>query len=338
MLQLEELDGLFRNHFNFSTKVVELDVASKPQHQLSSHVSSFIVENDGPNNLLILYYTGHGVYHEDQHYLELTATMNPSLGKGFIRYARANWNKMEESLLEEVNGDVLTILDTVYASNIMKTRPVLSNSTSETQASNRSRRFEALAACPVDQTTAAPGRFSFTRALIDTLQEHLRIWGDRTISTFLLNQRMCLRPLRYDTPSQLWTRLASDGHILLRPLKLDHDRTARDNGPKVGSRLTLEFELREGKLNAAQIQYLSASLTRAFSGKPLVGLRGINWVNMVPAPWTRFASVALVMYAIVQWRRLVRKQRGRRESSRIVEVDSMGDEGPSVDMPDAPPS
>jgi hypothetical protein len=89
----------------------------KPQLQLKSRVSKFIEDHDGPKNLLIVYYTGHGVYKDAENYLQLAACTNPVNGKGFHKDAHANWDKVEEILRSDDNdGDVLTILDTCYSS------------------------------------------------------------------------------------------------------------------------------------------------------------------------------------------------------------------------------
>lgn len=82
-------------------------------------MSSFIETNDGPNNLLIVYYSGHGVYKDLEHYLELRGTLHRGRGGGISQDAHANWNKVEEILRsEDVEADILTIIDACYASNL----------------------------------------------------------------------------------------------------------------------------------------------------------------------------------------------------------------------------
>ena len=71
--QAEELEAVFRDRFHYRTQIVELNVATKPQHQLNRHLSAFVEANDGPNNLMIVYYTGHGRYQEKGDFLQLTA-------------------------------------------------------------------------------------------------------------------------------------------------------------------------------------------------------------------------------------------------------------------------
>src|SRR5687768_11173812 len=110
-MQTEELRALFADQFHYHCDVVEINVLTKPQHQLNHHLTAFVNQHDGPNNLMIVYYTGHGVYREDHKYLELTASLNSAQKRGFRIEARANWDKAEECIRsEDVDGDVLTIL------------------------------------------------------------------------------------------------------------------------------------------------------------------------------------------------------------------------------------
>lgn len=66
---MQELHNLFENDFKFSSHVVALDVKTRPQSQLNHAVSSLVRFHDGPcrNNLLIVYYSGHGEGVQDQH-------------------------------------------------------------------------------------------------------------------------------------------------------------------------------------------------------------------------------------------------------------------------------
>ena len=63
VLQVDELDRLFRNNFGYNCKVVALDNRKRrPQAQFNSAMSNFVLEHDGHfrNNLLVVYYSGHG--------------------------------------------------------------------------------------------------------------------------------------------------------------------------------------------------------------------------------------------------------------------------------------
>jgi hypothetical protein len=308
--QAEELEAVFRDRFNFQTKTVELNLSSKPQHQMNRYLSEFVEEHDGPNNLLIIYYTGHGVFREDRGHLDLTASLAPTTERGFNKVAQCNWNKAEDILRsEDVECDILTILDTCYASNLAKS------------GKEENRVMELLSACAIDQTTAA-GQNSFTRALVDALRELLDDSGGRPISTFQLNQRILLDKRRHDTPSQLWYRLQhSDRHILLAPLKLqDNLEPQSPTLPQLPrGYLTLRFALRDESLNKEQIEYLTSNLAKAFNKKAMVGLRRVDWVGIKPARTTHFERAALATYVIKKWRNILKKKHEERQSKRKID-------------------
>jgi hypothetical protein len=297
-----ELEALFRDRFHYQTKTVELNVRKKPQHQLNSHVSDFVRDYDGPHSLLIVYYTGHGVYHDDKKFLELTASRNPAACKGFGRDAKANWNKVEDKLRdEEVEGDVLTILDTCYASNLVKK-----------SGKQQTKRFELVAASPINTTTERPGEFSFTRALIDGLKELLDTHKE-PISTFRLVQSVNLSKNRTENPAHVWARdLHSDQHIFLAPLKPHKPDLAQPSSFRSapGGYLTLRFGLRDATLNKEQIEYMTKTLSNALFNKALIGLRKVEWLDMKAAPpIAHFDRVALVMFAATQWKKVVHKRK-----------------------------
>lgn len=313
--QAEELESLFRNRFHYHTETIELNLSTKPQLQLNSRVSNFAEKHDGPNNLLIIYYTGHGVYQQQQkpEYLQLTACVNPIRGKGIQKDAHANWNKTETILKsDDIDADVLTILDTCYASNATKS------------AKQSSRKFELLAACPIDQTTTAPGPYSFTRALIDGLTELARVYNDKPFSTFHLTQRICMDKRRLDTPAQLWHRLPNDQHILLAPLKPSQpgSEQARQEQKVVRAPrgyLTLQFALRDEKLGQEQIEFLTLGLSKAFENKKLIGLKKVDWLGIKPAPISYFERAGRAMQAIAQWRKFVLRKKAMRRPQGMAE-------------------
>jgi hypothetical protein len=272
--------------------------------------------------LLIVYYSGHGVYREDLKYLELTTVM-----KHHQRYYKANWTKAEEILRsDDIESDVLTILDTTYASNLMK-----NGQTGSTRESIK--RFELLSACAIDSTTAAPGRNSFTRAHIDALIELVNEVGDRSFSTFFLNQRILLDMRWYDTPSQLWSLSGNnEHHIRLSRLKPNAHRTnALFRQNQVGGYLNLRLSMRDATLSREQVELMARSLVNALSKKAVIGVRKFEWLRFQPVAGSSFDRVALVMVAVTRWKRAVR--RGRRGDSRkrgFAELEaSAGSEVPS---------
>ncbi|KAI4664853.1 uncharacterized protein J4E79_003151 [Alternaria viburni] len=319
-VEARELNALFRERYHYKSNIVELDVQTKPQHQLESSVINFIRDNDGPENLLIVYYTGHGDYSEERKCLELTGSLRPNnvlLGRGFRKNARANWTKAEDRLRsEDVESDVLTILDTCYASNFAKS------------GREGQKKFELLSACAIDQLAEPPGDKSYTRALIDALKELHTTDTEGAISTFRLHQRINMDERRKDTPSQIWSRgkstQHSDQHIVLAPLKLGTVNTSNWR-PKPKGYLTLRFGLRDSTLSPEQIDFMTKNLAKAFGNKALVGLRRVDWVDIELAPpTTDFERVTFTYRAIAQWRRVVEKNKKMRGSPLVPKTGSVG--------------
>ncbi|KAF2789869.1 hypothetical protein K505DRAFT_252417 [Melanomma pulvis-pyrius CBS 109.77] len=310
--EAEELQAMFRDRFYYDTELVHLNVSSKPQLQLNRYLNDFVENYDGPTSLLIVYYTGHGVYREDRSYLELTAFEDPDSNKGsrFKKEAHANWNSAEAFLRSDVvEGDVLTILDTCYASNHTKS------------GNDESRTFELLSACAINETTAAPGKRSFTRALLVALDKLLKEFGDKPFTTARLNQDILRNPLRHGSPSQLW--LYNERHVRLAPLKPWKDRKQKSfplalSHPPRGY-LTLRFALRHDSLNREQIEFLTKKLSEAFNNKQVIGLRRIDWLGLKPARTTPFGRAALALFAMSQWTRIVKKKREERRLQSTVD-------------------
>lgn len=233
------------------------------------------------------------------------------MGKGLYQDAHANWNKAEDILkADEIDADVLTILDACYASNITKS------------ALQTSKKFELLSACGLDQTTAAPGPNSFTRALIDTLEELVTEYGDKPFNTFHINQRVCMDKRRRECPSHLWYRLHSDSNILLAPMKGTKAHTQHKANVARNPRgyLTLRFALRDESLNKEQIEVLTRSLAKAFENKKMIGLKKIDWMNIKSAKVSYFERVGLAMYAVAQWKKFLARRKIEKNSQRVSEI------------------
>jgi hypothetical protein len=233
-LQVEELRSTFRDRYGFNVTAVELNAHTNAQTQLDHHVTDHIHKFDSQHNLLIVYYSGHGVFYDDQRILQFVPSTSPR-SKAFQTHSKANWNRMDETLRSShVESDVLVILDTSYASNLCqielspshekdanyKNLDSTNKSTQNTDAheyASSGRSVELLAACSFNDTTAAPGLYSFTRALIDALNQLHDEDPYSSFTTWHLNQMIQRSPKRVDTASQLWSRLPNrDGsHICL---------------------------------------------------------------------------------------------------------------------------
>lgn len=237
------------------------------------------------------------------------SSINPGRSKLFSD-ARINWNRIEDLLKDEdVDGDILTILDACYSSNIV---------TKQTEPVESKRRFQLMSACAINQTTASPGQYSFTRALIDALKDIVDTRGNKAFSTFHLLQRINMDQRRQDSPSVLWTRTGPDQHIRLAPLedcKVAASLRALSSSLPRGQ-LTLRFNIRDESLNEEQIEYLATTLSTALHDKAIIGLRGIDWLGISAVPVHHLNRVALAMFVLVQWRKYVKKMRDRRNLKR----------------------
>lgn len=286
--QVEQLEVVFRVRFGFHTNIVTFNALSKPQHQMDRSLITFIEENDGPSNLLIVYYTGHGTYYQCEKQLRLTSdTRLWERAKPFV-----NWHRSEDILRsDEVDADVLTILDTAYASNQLIDR-ISDNNTSESK--NHTKRFEIMSVCMVDETTAAPGPNSFTHALTNALEKFADLDSDNPFSVFSLNQRICMDARRRDTPSMIWSLLPNKSHIYLAPMGKATDEYWQ-GGQKDRCYLKLELEFRDEVLSQTQIEEFVRTVKDLGRNKD-VGLRSIRWLEVGAKP---IASALFVRAVVV---------------------------------------
>jgi hypothetical protein len=112
--------------------------------------------------------------------------------------------------VEHVEGDILTIFDACYASNLHGTEIL----------SPDPRMFEMLMATGFDKMTAPPGRRSFTAALVHSLRALLKQYGENPFTTRHLCETINLSPHRRKSPSHVWSRFPHyDKHITFGPLK-----------------------------------------------------------------------------------------------------------------------
>jgi hypothetical protein len=66
------LRKLFEEKFNFTTRSYQIP-SQKSASSLQLEVAKFVNDNDSPDNLVIVYYGGHGVVGEDTQELKLAA-------------------------------------------------------------------------------------------------------------------------------------------------------------------------------------------------------------------------------------------------------------------------
>ena len=216
------------------------------------------------------------------------------------------WNRAETPLLEDAEGDVLTMLDSCFASNIQK------GSTEQT------RTYELLAAAAMDKRTNAPGKNSFTSILTEELQELLKKHRGRKFATVELVQRINLR--RRKRPSMLWDRLSRhDHHIYLAPLNTEdlEKRQISFQNMRENASLTLRIALKEERLTSAQIERLAQRLPKAFRKSQVEPLQ-IHWMGLSRHPQRSVsmkgaASIAKAVYRFMS-------MSSRRDKNSIEEI------------------
>jgi hypothetical protein len=308
---MAELESLFRDRFNFTTTIVELDLKTRPQHQLNLCIADFAMAYDGPSSLLVVCYVGHAVWKDLENYLELRPSLHSAEGP------HVRWDKAESMLRDDdLEADTLVILDVCYWNDTTSSQNTSSSRTTNSQMTRTSsspRKFELLSSSRPEDRTVSSEVKSFIKVLIDNLEVLADEYGGSPFSTFTLNQRMCIDSRMHDSPSHLWSLSSSDQHIFLAPVnnqtKDDNKRITR----RPASRLALSLDLRDQSLNQVQIEYLVKQLAKAFNNK-LLGVRGINFHGIKPISHSPFSTAALVLLVIIQWKKIV--QRRREERSR----------------------
>lgn len=74
-LQINRLHSIFTKQFGYECDIAKIKNSKKPQVMLNLAILQHVHRHDGPNNLLIVYYTGHGTRAEvnGRQCLELSA-------------------------------------------------------------------------------------------------------------------------------------------------------------------------------------------------------------------------------------------------------------------------
>ena len=202
-----------------------------------------------------------------------------------------------------MESDVLTILDTCFASNLQK------------NIASPGRCYELLAASHFNKPTSAPGPKSFTRALINSLKQLLEESKEHGFTTWNLVAQIASQPERQNNPPYMVDRLRRwDRRIRLAPLDSNPVKRRRSSaGTQSNYYLTLEFALNLPKeeLDNKQIESLTAQLPQAFKNADIT-LRDMNWLELrTPTLHTDFSRVVLlysnVYNYVKQWRRMIKK-------------------------------
>ncbi|KAK8019840.1 Tyrosine-protein phosphatase non-receptor type 6 [Apiospora arundinis] len=173
--ELEDLEQCLREDYSFDTDTFA--IPSDNSHlELMMRVGSMIKEHESTDTLFIIYYGGHARI-DDSRQSTWCAARNPDS-------PWLQWSAIQ-TLLERSLSDVLILLD-CCAGAASATFPN-GNSTTET-----------ISASSWDAIAPDPGRYSFTNALIEVMQE----WKHRTYSAAMLHAEVLAR-LKHPRPIML---------------------------------------------------------------------------------------------------------------------------------------
>ncbi|EGX89253.1 Rhodanese-like protein [Cordyceps militaris CM01] len=170
--ELEDLQKCLSEDYAFDTDIFA--IPSENSHlELMMRVGQLIKEHESPDTLFLVYYGGHARIDESRQ-STWCATREPSS-------PWLQWSAIQ-TLLERSKSDVLILLDCCAgaASATFST----GNSITET-----------ISASSWDAIAPDPGRYSFTNALIEVLQE----WRSRTFSAAMLHAEVLAR-LKHPRP------------------------------------------------------------------------------------------------------------------------------------------
>lgn len=273
--EIGDLKEVFEHQFHYECEIVELHNQKSPQHQLNHAIANHLLKYDGPNSLLIIYYTGHGFWREDKQDLEISASNKFELPKCGGKYnPTALWLHAEEQLLDETEGgpesDVLFLMDCCFASNLQKS------------STSHQRTVELMAASSKDTKTPGPGEKSFTTALIAALRHLVEKDGKTGFPTSKLHQEILHR--RSEPVAMLFDRFNRHlKRIKLTPL----DKPNAEERQKIEdffqepekSSVVIRFSLKEARLSNCQIEAFARELPAACE-KSDIPVRKIEWLKM----------------------------------------------------------
>ncbi|KAL2164082.1 hypothetical protein VTH06DRAFT_3296 [Thermothelomyces fergusii] len=171
--ELEDLEKCFRVHYNFETDI--FPIPSENSHlELMLKIGDMVKQHEAEDTLFIVYYGGHARIDEAR---QSTWCANRRPESPWLQ-----WSAIQ-TLLERSVSDVMILLD-CCAGAASATFPAGKKSITET-----------ISASSWDAIAPDPGRYSFTNALIEVLEE----WRQRTFSAAMLHAEILAR-LKHPRP------------------------------------------------------------------------------------------------------------------------------------------
>ncbi|KAF3937445.1 hypothetical protein ABW19_dt0209089 [Dactylella cylindrospora] len=241
--EIEKLAGFFKESLQYDD-VEQLVIPSKnSQLWLSHEISKFALEKGGRDNLLIVYYGGHGDRAVDQERQAVWAATK------HLDSPLLNWYKIQPLLLES-EGDVLIILDCCYAGQAARSRQ------------SRWKVCLLLASCGMGMMVPGVGgkTKSFTDGLLSEMSHMLEQKGEISISG--IHQKLQAKEAGLEQQPYISSLSeASIRDIILRPHTLAHGhRTNEIKGP---ASILVRLDLAEGALSGSKRENFLRWLTGA---------------------------------------------------------------------------
>lgn len=315
LCQVNDLEAVFRERFNFGTEKVELDISMasrKPQNQMNLHISRFIRENDGPHNLLIVHYIGYSAYDDLYDSLKLVARSPHDQVGSSSQNDFVYWRKTDEMLrADDVEADVLVIFDIAYEGHTedqslgLQTHP-------QRSVEKHNKRYEMLVSLPLPsvQKTATPAKFHYTRVLADALIRLSRIYGTNPFPIRRLHSQTLQDERMKDSSASTWQLLNNSRDILLQPVRLKE--AYQQIRARSRSHLQLKFSLSGRTLNGVQIASLKRGLLRLAQEYKHIGIISVDWGEFKPVLPSEVERLGLILHVIDKWKGLMaRRRRGR---------------------------
>ncbi|KAG6039291.1 hypothetical protein E4U41_003021 [Claviceps citrina] len=249
--ELEDLEKCLREEFAFGTDVFA--IPSDNSHlELMMRVCQLIKQHESQDTLFLVYYGGHARIDESR---QSTWCATRDQSSPWLQ-----WSAIQ-TLLERSTSDVLILLD-CCAGAASATFPS-GNSITET-----------ISASSWDAIAPDPGRYSFTNALIEVLQE----WRMRTFSAAMLHAEVLAR-LKHPRPVTI-----NGKHFEARSTPVHFMMTANHKAPSIELSRVLPLEKVAGPVleseSALPHHTVPPSTGRAAdSGDPIPDPDGLAWSN-----------------------------------------------------------
>lgn len=201
--EINELEQVFRDRFDYSVENWRIP-SQNPKSQLLSKLQDFVAKGPTENELLIVYYGGHGGSTRDG---ELRWVANRKSGS-----ARLHWSSLQNSVLMPLERDVLIILDCCAAGCAFREDLI--------------GRKDIIAACPWDSKACGDidAKTTFTQAMIDELKKFKEPFTPADLLAKLVTRKQKSPGGRLEyMPCHVSHRGRDNHQIKLEPIKLEPD-------------------------------------------------------------------------------------------------------------------